>query len=92
MLDAHVHCAECGEAIPTQVKLAGGKTKDRTDIHAGIQYRPVPSPQGINLVPVQVPLCATCGERIAAAAERAKTASKLVVPGLSAVPNNGRPT
>lgn len=85
MLDEHVHCAACGRAIATHVKCRGGKSKP-VAVALGAQQVLVPAPNGqIAKVARQVPLCGDCFDEIKDVEEKAQAASKLIVPGLSAV-------
>ncbi len=85
MIDAHIHCAECFREIATQIKVAGGKTKDR-EIHQGVTWQMVASPQGLMPIQRPVPLCDACFETIQSLAEARAAASKLIVPTLKGVP------
>ena len=85
MIDAHIHCAECFREIATQLKVAGGKTKDR-EIHVGMQMGLGMSAQGPAPVQRNVPLCDDCWEKIQKQEQATRAASKLIVPGLGIVP------
>ena len=78
-LEHHVHCGECGREIATKIKCAGGKTKD-VEITAGTQFAVIPGPDGLSVLPRQVPLCPDCHERLVKQYEAAAAASKIVVP------------
>lgn len=84
MIDPHIHCSECFAAIPTKILCSGGKTKD-AELNFMQQARVVPAGgQGqLAVIPVNVPLCDGCAERIKQQLQRQQAASKLVVPGLS---------
>lgn len=91
MIDPHIHCGECSQPIATKIKCAGGKTKD---VNVRYMQRPrvIPTPDGkLAVVPVNVPLCETCVERIQAQLQAQQAPSKLIVPGLSLVKNGGTP-
>ena len=76
MNDRHVHCAECGLDIATQVKIAGGKTKP-APIARGTRFAVVPGPNGLNVIPEDVPLCDDCNALLIA--QQKAAASGLVV-------------
>jgi hypothetical protein len=87
MIEPHIHCAECYQAMATKIKCAGGKTKD-VEIHIMQRPRVVPAPDGrLAFLTVNVPLCQSCAERIEKAFRDRERASKLIVPGLGLAPN-----
>jgi len=85
MIDAHIHCAECFREIATQLKVAGGKTKDR-EIKMGVQMTLGMTPQGPQAVQRGVPICDDCWDKIEKQEQAARAASKLIVPTLRGVP------
>ena len=91
MITPHIHCTECYQAIPTKIECAGGKTKD-AEVNFMQQARVIPAPDGkLAVMPVNVPLCADCVERIGQQLQRQEAASKLIVPGLSLVDKRRQP-
>jgi copper chaperone CopZ len=87
MIEPHIHCAECYQAIATKIKCAGGKTKD-AELHLMQQPRVAPAPGGkLAVLTVTVPLCQGCAERIEKALRDRERASKLIVPGLGLAPD-----
>jgi hypothetical protein len=82
-LEPHIHCAECLSPIATKILCAGGKTKD-VEIAEGTQLAVIPGPQGLGVVPRQVPLCPDCLKRLKKQEQEAAAASKLIVPQMNA--------
>ena len=89
MIEPHMHCAECHAVIETTVIAAHGKRKPRP-VHGGTQPRAMPTPQGIQFVAANVPLCDECFIRIQAA-EQEQQKPKLIVPELHVGRGNGKP-
>lgn len=85
-LRKHVHCAECGAMISTEILCKGGKTTP-AEIHSGVILRPVPHPEGVGFIEAVVPLCDECHERIRVAT--VERASRLLVPESAGVPDLG---
>ena len=83
MIDKHVHCANCGCAIATELKVAGGKTKP-IEYKQMVRNYVAPGPQPGTLAFLQqiVPMCDDCCAQIEAAnaAEEAKAKSRLIIP------------
>lgn len=79
MIDEHVHCFNCGRPVATTVKVAGGKTKP-AQVHFAVVPTLVPTTQGIAVVEQQKVACTDCAAKGQEAVEKAKAASKLVVP------------
>ena len=75
-LTEHIHCAECFCQIETKTVNEEGVVEGAV-VRAGVQFVPRPGPQGMNIVPRQVPICDGCFEKINTPPD---PASKLVVP------------
>lgn len=74
-LTEHIHCAECFSQIETKTVVDG--VVEGAVIRAGTQFVPVPGPQGLSVVPRQVPLCNACFAKINKPPD---PANKLVLP------------
>lgn len=78
MIEQHVHCADCLEAIPTKVKGEDGKEQSAA-IHVGSQLAMVETPDGIRALPKPVPMCTPCFERLGQA-RLAQPKPTLIIP------------
>ena len=75
-----MHCGDCQAVIVTTDHDEHGIERD-VEIAHGFQFRVAPSPQGVAVVQIEVPLCAACRARVEAAEKQGS--GKLVVPEMA---------